>query len=486
MPEPNYGRQEQPQLNPLGSAAPILLRAEGREVCKEREQHGHALVHLPEASPHLALSHIPTKVSDNRHDIIEQAVWVSLNQLDASSRVFYNINAFDFLPTVLSAAGPDSHVYAAMRSVGAVNLANRSNGADLRRLVESEHSRAIAKVAAALADPDRYLRDDTLVAVWLLSKRELFLGIKELNGVVGNTAASYRTHYNGLLTLLRLRGTAQFTNDESRRLYGFFLAALNWTPLFAGEEPTQEYLNLEANIPVATMPTAVSRLYQYYHGVCRLRARNKEVLEGGSHRDDFRDLSGLYQAASNLDESMEDWCDLQSWMPKPFMLANGSPTRTQTPWTSRTTFRLWYFECWAGFFHWNKYIVARILLHSFLLDILAKVERLKRPPNGSVGSGDVLETTAHHTHIFHKSLQNYIGMFAYAFGDIDDNGVARSELTPAIGDGSFRSHRGVNVLGSLQIQPPMSFLITSHHLNDEEREAIYAALQRFRAEFQLW
>ena len=484
--ENNYRKQKRQDLGLLKSADSVFLRLERYEVRKECHQHCHDLIDLPRGTPQVMPSHIPTKVSDTHHELIEQAVWVALNQLDSSSRVFYNIRAFDFLPAVLSAAGPESHVYAAMRSMAAVNLANRSSGADLRRIVGLEHNRAMTKVGAALADPDQYLRDNTLIAVWLLSKRELFLGIQELNGVVGNTSSSYRTHFDGLLTLLRLRGNSQFHNEESRRLYGFFLAPLNWTPLFAGEEPTQEYLALEAEIPLSTMPTAVSRLYRYYHGVCRLQARAKEFLMNGSHRDDLQAIGGFFQAACNLDESMRDWCDVRSWMPEQFIPAEGGLPTIGTTWTSRSPYRLWYFRCWAGFFHWNKYLVARILLHGCLLEILTRVEHFKALPNSIISWVDGPGTRARHNHLFHKALQDYIGMFAYAFGDIDDNGLSRCELTPAMCDGSLRARRGINVLGSLQIQPPMSFLITSHYIDEEERQAVGAALQRFRAEFQLW
>jgi hypothetical protein len=106
-------------------------------------------------------------------DLLEHAVCYSLNQLDINSRVLYSNHAFSFLPQMLSKAGRDSYLYAAMRSVAAVNFANRSGTVDMQGSIETEYARAVSLVTAALADPDQSLRDETLVAVWLLGIREV-------------------------------------------------------------------------------------------------------------------------------------------------------------------------------------------------------------------------------------------------------------------------------------------------------------------------
>jgi hypothetical protein len=107
--------------------------------------------------------------------VTEQSVCYSLKQLDINSRVLYGNSTFSFLPTILSEAGPDSCVYAAMRSVGAINFANRSPTVDLHSIVDLEYARAVSSVTNALADPLQCLKDETLVAVWLLAMREVLL-----------------------------------------------------------------------------------------------------------------------------------------------------------------------------------------------------------------------------------------------------------------------------------------------------------------------
>lgn len=112
-------------------------------------------------------------------NLSDQSVCYSLQQLDVNSRVLYGNSTYTFLPKILSEAGLDSCVYAAMRSVGAINFANRSPTTDLRSIVDMEYARAVSAVTAALADPLQYLKDETLVAVWLLAMREVALALPE-------------------------------------------------------------------------------------------------------------------------------------------------------------------------------------------------------------------------------------------------------------------------------------------------------------------
>lgn len=119
----------------------------------------------------------PRSMTTSPDSVTEQSVCYSLKQLDINSRVLYGNAAFSFLPTILSQAGPDSCVYAAMRSVGAINFANRSPTVDLRSIIDLEYARAVSSVTSALADPQQCLKDETLVAVWLLAMREVRLNV---------------------------------------------------------------------------------------------------------------------------------------------------------------------------------------------------------------------------------------------------------------------------------------------------------------------
>lgn len=113
-------------------------------------------------------------------EVVEESVCYSLAQFDVNSRVLYGNHTYTFLPKILSAAGPNSYLYTAMRSVGAINLANRSPTVDMRATVDLEYARAVSAVTAALGDPERCLKDETLVAVWLLGIREVKMILRRM------------------------------------------------------------------------------------------------------------------------------------------------------------------------------------------------------------------------------------------------------------------------------------------------------------------
>ncbi|EXJ61264.1 uncharacterized protein A1O5_11821 [Cladophialophora psammophila CBS 110553] len=434
-------------------------------------------------------------------DPTEQAVCYSLTQLDANSRVLYGNHAFNFLPEILSNSGRDSYLYAAMRSVAAINLANRSPTVDMHSIIESEYARAVSMVTAALADPEQCLKDETLVAVWLLGIRELLASV---NGPRGSSA--HQTHVDGTLMLLRLRGEEQFTRPEGRHLYQTLLSAMvwapgknlgmlsadlfqHWRPLFASEEPSPEYLMLESQIPKAThtVPTASLRLRNFFHGVSKLRARIKNFLlmPQNTSIDGFQTVDSYLRAAARLEDKISGWCDILDWLPRKVLVDTQQRHLHRTPWTSGTLFRLHCFESWEAFFHWNRYFVARICLHAALLDAIANLSGYRSGFNSGNSTANANELVISHTTIIHETVKDFLGTLAYAFGDVDKNGKMRSTSTAVVGDGASTEPRGIDFPSTLQVQAPLSYLISLKYLGHGQREAMFLALQRIRAEFSV-
>lgn len=182
---------------------------------------------------------------------------------------------------------------------------------------------------------------------------------------------------------------------------------------------------------------------------------------------------------------MLGWCDISSWLPHRVDLRRGPSQQHgyQTAWTSGDLFRLHCFETWTGFFHWNRYFVAKILLHGALLDALSQLA-----PSATAtcdGGIDFHALVQEHTAIIHETVRDFLGTLGYAFGDVDAEGITRSALTPVTSDGAALDHRGIDIPATLQIQPPLSHLISLPYLRQGQREAMFLALQRVRAEFCL-
>ncbi|EXJ78938.1 hypothetical protein A1O3_08438 [Capronia epimyces CBS 606.96] len=433
----------------------------------------------------------PSFIYSTPDEVIEQALWYSLAQLDTNSRALYGNDTFNFLPNMLAKAGPESYLYSAMKSVGIINLANRSPTVNMQSMIDTEYAEAVLGVTAALADPELCLKDETLVSVWLLGFREL---LASLPGSIRTNSASVstqQTHIDGTLMLLRLRGERQFFTPEGRHLFAVILSSMHWKPLFASQEPKQEYLMLESQIPnaVCVVPPAATKVQAYFHAVCKLRARikNFRLVAQNPSIDQVRMVASYLRAAARLEDKASGWCDIVSWLPRKVVIDPSHRPHAQTPWTRTwdSTFGLHWFDSWAGFYHWNRYFVANICLHAALLDALAALtETSVKDPRWNIAVA-VSDLISWHTAMVHNTVRDFLGTFAYAFGDVDGHGHVRTTPTPVVSDGTSQHQRGINVPATLQIYAPLTYLVTLECLEADQRESMVLALQRVGAEFSL-
>jgi hypothetical protein len=251
----------------------------------------------------------------------------------------------------------------------------------------------------------------------------------------------------------------------------------HWKPLLASEEPSQEYLMLEEQIPKATsgVPEASLRLRSFFHGVSKLRSRVKNFLSMREVDPSEKNLivDSYLRAAARLEEKVSGWCNDPSWLPRK-ILAEPSQLHFQgSPWTSGSLYRLHCFDSWDAFFHWNRFFVAKICLHAALLDVLSTFS----------GSHAVYEMIRSHTATLQETVRDFIGSLAYAFGDVDRNGLSRPSPTAFVNGGAGSELRGIDVPSTLQVSAPLSYLVSLEYLDPGQREAMYLALQRIRGEF---
>jgi len=83
-----------------------------------------------------------------------------------------------------------------------------------------------------------------------------------------------------------------------------------------------------------------------------------------------------------------------------------------------------------------------------------------------------------------ETVRDFLGTLAYALGDVDKDGRQRVVPTAFGSDGRSTEHRGIDVPSTLQVQAPLAYLITLKYLGSSQREAMFLALQRIRAEFR--
>jgi len=246
---------------------------------------------------------------------------------------------------------------------------------------------------------------------------------------------------------------------------------------------------LESQISKATdcVPNASLKLRTFFHGISKLRARIKNFLHIGqdSSLDRPQIVQTYFKAAARLEEKVAGWCDVPEWLPRPVRTEPPHPEHSRTPWTSGSLFRLHCFQSWTAFFHWNRYSVAKICLHAALLDALASLAAHPSTDSSGDESARLSALISRHTVAIHNTVAEFIGTISYAFGDVDDEGLPRPAPTVVVADGASSECRGIDVPATFQIHPPLAFLINLKYLGPGQREAMFVALQRVRAEFCL-
>lgn len=230
------------------------------------------------------------------------------------------------------------------------------------------------------------------------------------------------------------------------------------------------------------VPSASLKLRAFFHGVCKLRHRIKNfLLRRKSESIDVQGIVASYlKAAARLEEKVHGWCDIPQWMPKKVDLSTTPRSKYRSQWTSGNLYRLATFGSFPAFFHWNRYYVTKILLHAAVVDVLSDIT-----PDLVFDDRDVSGLIWEHIETIHDTTRQFLGLLGYAFGDIDSMGRVRPTPTTYISDGVAPQHRGIDVPATLQIEPPLTFLVSLKDLGPGQREAIFLALQRIRAEFSL-
>lgn len=178
-----------------------------------------------------------------------------------------------------------------------------------------------------------------------------------------------------------------------------------------------------------------------------------------SHDQRIHDmLAAAHQTAA---EGMK-WRDLSGpWHPQPPYLTPEERGR----YSDTQIFMKYFFVNFAAFQHWNRYLVATILLHEAALQLLSFASNPGRPDLTVSGAKPTpgpedqwTKLTEHHKSSLQNRLTEFIGTVSHAFGDFDHRGCLRGEFsrsarTDVGGDAQYE----INISAVWQVYPPLLY-----------------------------
>ncbi|OAP60830.1 hypothetical protein AYL99_05832 [Fonsecaea erecta] len=190
-----------------------------------------------------------------------------------------------FLAIMISEAGRDAPVVLACRAIGHAFLTSNVDTPETRSKRATTYGQALEATNLALEDPIAQTQDETLASVWLLSLYELVVSPGKEHQPLDfspNTfgIGSWIVHTQGLVSLLRLRGTSHFKTPIARDLfwliYNSVIVRCFITNMASPSESPSWFRELEKNLTEDELLTY--QLCVYGHHASTLCATIRQIM----------------------------------------------------------------------------------------------------------------------------------------------------------------------------------------------------------------
>ncbi|KIX08156.1 uncharacterized protein Z518_02812 [Rhinocladiella mackenziei CBS 650.93] len=145
-----------------------------------------------------------------------------------------------FLPEMIARSGEESSVALTCRAIAQAFITNQLRTPEAQSQRGIAYGKALTSTNAVLRDPALQTQDETLTCVWLLSLYELIVGSSSPTQNVG--PVTWNVHTQGLVSLLRLRGTSHFSTPIERNLFWLVYNTVQIRCFIAGVECPPESL----------------------------------------------------------------------------------------------------------------------------------------------------------------------------------------------------------------------------------------------------
>ncbi|KAK5698079.1 hypothetical protein LTR97_007039 [Elasticomyces elasticus] len=315
----------------------------------------------------------------------------------------------DYLPSMYREAKPGSALVQTVRAIALTHLYNSGNFPEVKSSARKYYGEALATINKALHDPVERLEDDIMLSIWLMQLYEA----REVRSAVltGESArvveqsTAWISHMQGLVMLLRLRGTHQLSTLRGRNVCAQMKSLPMPSPCMSAVERT--------------------RVYQ-------------EALR-------------LKEIAMHLQRSSLDWpgCRDGKWKPRFVSLPIMLPGATQL--CSREAE---YFQDSHAFRLWSVFRGTMIVLHETLLKFGKDYAAASIDSQHLASGEDVILWDFERSYCVQaisSTADEILNTLPFVFGEITNVGQVRAGSDAGWGDRSKQSHLGVPAIWFLRM-----------------------------------
>lgn len=397
----------------------------------------------------------------------------------------------------------------AAKAVSRMTLADQYSGRDVRLQTTGEYAKALNSVAKTMSNESEAVKDELIIAVWLLGLYEVCHDIEKsgniadcvkqaVHSVLSHGRAkqkyvdpedewnSHVQHMRGAMRLLRIRGQEQFNNPRSERIFRVFKAAIQMRLFILNSVTSIDFKYLEIDIykdenefvPSETANKATTFFLEAaQHLEASKYALQKFQLQPHS-KDLLAEIDQLLYNGECLDASMLRWSKHEpGW--------DMMPLRGQvqgTMWALYPAHALYYFYSFWIFLYWLRFLIARIKLYETLVEIVRVKQRTAIASGADPGKLTHLDSKAESfTKVIQKTADDLIGLTAYALGDVTSTGFFQSSPSGINPGGGWYE---VNAVAAMQLVIPFKVLLRSPYALPAQKGAIDLAISHIADGFR--
>lgn len=278
----------------------------------------------------------------------------------------------------------------------------------------------------------------------------------------------------GAMRLLRLRGSRQFTNPRSEKIFRIFKAAIQMRLFILNSVTSADFDYLEVDIYKDEHEFVPSDTANKASAFFIKTARHLETAKNALHNCKLQpespslaaEIDRLLYEGECYDASMLRWSKLEpGWdmMPVTGKLKN-------TMWALYPFHARYYFYSFWVFLYWIRFLIARIKLYETLIELI-KVKKCNSLAHDKLTQLDTKIDSF--TRVIQKTADDLIGLTAYALGDVTNTGAFHSAPSACNPGGGWIE---VNVVAAMQLVIPFKVLQRSAYATPAQKGAIDLAI----------
>ncbi|KAK5680234.1 hypothetical protein LTS10_007161 [Elasticomyces elasticus] len=370
----------------------------------------------------------------------------------------------DYLPSMYREATQSSALVQTVRAIALTHLYNSGNFPEVKSSARKYYGEALATINKALHDPVERLEDDIMLSIWLMQLYEA----REVRGAVltGESArvveqsTAWISHMQGLVMLLRLRGTHQLSTLRGRSMFYLIHGSATMHSLMAGKKsPLYDWEPLveESRQGSIDFPSPRFLASSFRIQVADVCAQMKSLpmpspcMSAIERTRVYQEALRLKETALHLQRSLLDWPGPHDgkWQPRFVSLPVMLPGATQL--CSREAE---YFQDSHAFRLWSVYRGTMVVLHETLLKFGKDYAAASIDSQGLASGEDVILWDFERSYCVQaisSTADEILNTLPFVFGEINNAGKMRAGTDAGWGDRSKQSHLGVPAIWFLRM-----------------------------------